>query len=388
MEKETITREELYNLVWSKPLTKIAEMYGLSDNGVRKICIKMNIPLPQRGHWAKVKYGYKVKALNLPKKYSGKNEVTFNTDGVEEFVSGVSPLKFLMREIENTPNLPLKVPDKLSKPVKLIIEARNALKNEKPGSYKPSRENGIVSTFRNQLNISVAKKNVGRALRIMDTIIKLFRLRGHEVFIDDHKTFVKIYGQNVEMRLKEKMKRTTISTNYSWNDYEYHPSGILSFKLESDWRTRNREWNDGQELLEEKIPSILAKLEILGKILHKERLELEERWKIRDEEERIEKERLARVQKERDDVKAFLKDANRWQHAQFLRNYLQDLKKSATSNIKLTEELNNYIDWANHKIDWYDPLINANDKFLVDKDKDDLFTPAEKPKSPTNHPFW
>lgn len=60
-----LTRKELYNLVWSKPLTHIAKEYGFSDNGIRKICIKNNIPLPKAGYWAKIKRNKKVKKERL-----------------------------------------------------------------------------------------------------------------------------------------------------------------------------------------------------------------------------------------------------------------------------------------------------------------------------------
>lgn len=51
---QELTRKELYNLVWAKPLTQLAKEFGLSDNGFRKICKKYDIPLPKMGHWQKV----------------------------------------------------------------------------------------------------------------------------------------------------------------------------------------------------------------------------------------------------------------------------------------------------------------------------------------------
>jgi len=33
-----LTRKELYDQVWSTPMTKLAKSYNLSDNGLRKIC--------------------------------------------------------------------------------------------------------------------------------------------------------------------------------------------------------------------------------------------------------------------------------------------------------------------------------------------------------------
>ena len=47
-------RTRLYEEVWSEPLTKLGKKYGLSDNGLRKVCKALNIPLPRAGHWAKV----------------------------------------------------------------------------------------------------------------------------------------------------------------------------------------------------------------------------------------------------------------------------------------------------------------------------------------------
>jgi hypothetical protein len=61
-----LKRDELYLEVWTKPLTELGKKYGLSDNGLRKICRAMNIPLPVAGHWAKVAAGHDVKRPPLP----------------------------------------------------------------------------------------------------------------------------------------------------------------------------------------------------------------------------------------------------------------------------------------------------------------------------------
>ena len=49
----TVTREVLYDQVWSMPMTKLAKEYGVSDVALRKTCRKENIPLPVQGHWNK-----------------------------------------------------------------------------------------------------------------------------------------------------------------------------------------------------------------------------------------------------------------------------------------------------------------------------------------------
>jgi len=48
-----VTREELYELVWSMPMVSASKRHGLSDNGLRRICRKLDVPTPPRGYWAK-----------------------------------------------------------------------------------------------------------------------------------------------------------------------------------------------------------------------------------------------------------------------------------------------------------------------------------------------
>jgi hypothetical protein len=40
------SRQELFELVWSMPMTKLSKQFELSDVGLRKICIKHQIPFP------------------------------------------------------------------------------------------------------------------------------------------------------------------------------------------------------------------------------------------------------------------------------------------------------------------------------------------------------
>jgi hypothetical protein len=46
---QTIKREELYEQVWSVPIWMLCQQYGLSDNGLRKVCKRLNVPVPQGG---------------------------------------------------------------------------------------------------------------------------------------------------------------------------------------------------------------------------------------------------------------------------------------------------------------------------------------------------
>jgi len=65
MAQKILTRRVLYELVWSKPMTKVSEELGLSDVGLKKVCTKHRVPTPPRGYWAKKDAGKPVKQTRL-----------------------------------------------------------------------------------------------------------------------------------------------------------------------------------------------------------------------------------------------------------------------------------------------------------------------------------
>jgi hypothetical protein len=48
-----VSREDLYALVWSEPMSRLARRFGLSDVGLAKACRRMMIPVPGHGFWGK-----------------------------------------------------------------------------------------------------------------------------------------------------------------------------------------------------------------------------------------------------------------------------------------------------------------------------------------------
>jgi hypothetical protein len=49
MKTLVLTRSALYRLVWERTLTALGAEMGISDNGLKKICIKHDIPRPPAG---------------------------------------------------------------------------------------------------------------------------------------------------------------------------------------------------------------------------------------------------------------------------------------------------------------------------------------------------
>jgi hypothetical protein len=54
---KSITREELFALVWEAPSTQVARDLGVSDVALGKLCHRLQVPKPPRGYWARVKAG-------------------------------------------------------------------------------------------------------------------------------------------------------------------------------------------------------------------------------------------------------------------------------------------------------------------------------------------
>jgi hypothetical protein len=77
-----ISRKELYELIWSEPITTLARQFGISDVGLAKVCRRSDIPAPPRGYWAKVAAGDSISRPDLPERSDlGSRAITFRVNG-------------------------------------------------------------------------------------------------------------------------------------------------------------------------------------------------------------------------------------------------------------------------------------------------------------------
>jgi hypothetical protein len=66
-----IAREELYRLVWSQPMTKVAVALDVSGSYLARVCVALRVPRPERGYWAKLQAGRAPAVPPLPPARSG-----------------------------------------------------------------------------------------------------------------------------------------------------------------------------------------------------------------------------------------------------------------------------------------------------------------------------
>src|SRR5690349_12425271 len=53
----SLTREELYELVWKEPMLRIGERMGVSSSYMARVCSDLCVPRPPRGYWAQIEFG-------------------------------------------------------------------------------------------------------------------------------------------------------------------------------------------------------------------------------------------------------------------------------------------------------------------------------------------
>lgn len=354
MEKIILTRQELFKLVWAEPMTALAKKYDISDVGLRKACIRLNIPIPKAGHWQKVRAGRKIRIPELPSPDSEQEISLQEIDGPKNKKEYLWTKRQL--EIESDPRLNLVVPDKLRQPDELIVETKRIFSDK---------------DARGGLNINVQSSMYQRALRFMDTFIKLLRARGHGIEVTYYETYAIIRDQRVKIQLRERL-RIIDSTNGSWPTRDFAPTGIMLFKSEG---YGGYEWLDGKRKLEEQLSNILAKIETKIDELH-------ECWrqnKIREDERnrllQIQKEKEQRKQQELGDFKMLLNKSLRWQQVRILRDFIADAEARAISTNNVTEEFKTWKVWASRKADWYDPYLELEDELLAEVDKEKLSMP-------------
>ncbi len=357
MEQITLNRQQLYELVWTTPLSKLAKQYHISDYGLRKICKKMNIPLPNLGHWQKLQYLKPVLKIDLPTNYSGRDEVTLNAIDEKDEVKKreVSIKTSLIKEIESNKELPMRVPTKLKNPDSLIVQAQDDLKGDNHNYWS---RNGLIQTKSGFIDMKVTPRNFSRALRFMDTLIKLLRARGHEVIVNSDKTYAVIFGEKIVIRLQEKLRFEEKDNNYGWKSREYFPTGILTFRIWKHFIFHQKTWSDGKITIENQLPKILAGLEMMALTEREQRIEREKQWAIEREEQRILDEIKMNEEQDIANFKKVLKKSKKWHKSEILRAYITEVEVRAIQKGELTEDLKNWLIWAREKIDYYDPLVN------------------------------
>lgn len=381
-----LTREELYEQVWSRPVIHLAKEYGLSDVGLKKICKKHNIPTPPLGYWAKVRAGQKPKKKALQSLQAG--EAT----------------KILVGQCRPNPARHKKQPvaDELQVELSRAAEgiasfdsgdeivSLHALARLTKKCFKGSTMSysGLLIPRDRCPDVQVTRDCLDRAIKFLDVLFRLIEHCGYKISLDERgNATLDIFGEKMAMRVKERVKREKLTKpkdpklhtrkllayvspdandHYTYSEYSYTATGELCFIIKSlDFYMSDRRWCDKEAIpIETQLPKIipsLVKFAARSRNRRDEQEELRRRNEMAEAERkelfrmRMEAQRIAEEEKQR--VDTFIACVESWRTSRDLREFIDAKRQLALKESgSIDSELGQWIRWAEEQADRIDPL--------------------------------
>lgn len=190
----TITREQLYERVWAEPATTVAKSFGISSVAVKKMCMRMNVPTPPRGYWARLAVGLKTPQTPLPKLIKGSGVV--ESEQIDAEKNALRDEAFQADSGSPTPTTKGEpVANRLLLPVTLQIDRLHpnaravhaALMKGKPD------HRGLVHLESAEFPpIEVTKASAERTARVLHVIYSELELRGVELKLIEHYNYPRL----------------------------------------------------------------------------------------------------------------------------------------------------------------------------------------------------
>jgi hypothetical protein len=347
LDYRSIARSELYDLIWHRPISQIAPELGISGTGLAKLCERHGIPVPERGHWAKMQHGKRVRRKPpLPPAKPGQ---------CERIV--------IQRRAVKPPIEESGMPDELAR-----LLATERMRTELIAVPKSPKPHPIVAAWPKPQKPSYGVADwspVGEARRrrIASILFREIEKRGGRVSAKSgsHYSF-SLFGQDVDVIFRERLNKLVIpgSPNAkSWSEQhdrtEFHPTGVLRLRFENclDVPIRRDFTETADKPLETKLRTII----IAWLVAVEAERQRNERF-AREAQERHERElrwleRQEAARKEREEQQRLLADAQAWANASLIRSYVAAIVE------KQGESSADWSTWALRVADSMDPRSAA-----------------------------
>ena len=337
-----MTREELYNQVWAVPARQLENTLGLHNGAIGKLCKKLGVPKPGRGHWELAKQGLKPErpALSL--------------------AAGDTPYEIAPAAF------PLPVDFRSAHP--LVIRTRKILQAVKPHRWSSISTARIYADQPEYLDVKVSKGALDRALRIMQALIDGLSTKGYTVTVKEkdptnHRstwdTYVSIQGEPVQFWLEEPteiIERTLTPKEMKEGPHStksYVPTGRLIFMIKHYRDGARTKWSLPAE--DAGVGGMLASfvdgLIDSAKVGRVNRLEYEKRAREYAENTR-------RINEAEEAIRNLKQNAAAWEQVQKLREFLAAVNVAAirkSGAVDPTSKLGRWLTWAKSYVDSVDP---------------------------------
>lgn len=350
-EPHQLTREELYALVWAKPVAQAAKDWGLSDVGLAKLCRRHCVPLPYRGFWARKAAGQTPKPIPLPPARRGLSATVWLDPKPPAPPKPSDPEIDEALAADRVFAAQDRVPEDLRGCDPLVSRTRVALQEGHTDDYGRSLAHWNADC---PIRISVSRGLVHRALRIGQGIIEGATRRGYGLRIEDRRKTAEIVvrGNGFGFSIEEPTKRFENQPDPKHPDgyfprYRYEPRGRLVLKLERNGYARNN-WADSEKhKVEDCLPELFQKLAVHS--IEQARSDAE--WKIKQDQWRAAEQLRAEYDAASKQAVDLMK---RLDNADGLRRLLARFE---SEGVDMNRPVGEYPTWR----DWLTELIRATD---------------------------
>lgn len=375
---ERYDREELYQKVWEKPLLKVAEEYRVSSVALGKTCQKLSVPVPGRGHWAKLAHGHQgAQKPPLPK--LDKVPVVYRSPVAKQpQPADDDPELEKVNQLLTTAALTPPLADSISRPHALVRSTASRLKyhsrKDEFGILVPQEPGG--------LDIRVSSGTLDRALNLMAQVIAVLERQACNVIISEEGyTMAMINGVQIRFAIEEPVQKVVISKPRIPNptdrwDYDEvvtrEPGGKLALSIlaytwgKYEQRTR---WRDAKvQRLENMVAEFVAALMRTAVSLRRQdeerRRQEAEREKSAREREQLRKE----IEEEEKKLEHLKKSVEGWDHAERMRRYIAVYaEKTADWPTEKQTASKAWIAWALEQADRMDPFVVKKPQSVLDR---------------------
>lgn len=376
-----ITRQALYEALWSSPRKELASAWGVDPNTITYASKKRNIPLPKPGHWTLVSMGkppsqpaltgdpWESVTLEDPPRKSRKKRPPSSTPKTPNKVAQISG---------PTPAVSSKPVPASTNPATSISEAlptiRKAYKTySSPKAARDYKYQHVLPGSAEVIRIAVMPELVERALLLMDTILREFQKSQWKTQIpserDRNKNSVFVGGVEILFTITEHRQQERVKSESRWTtwEYRYHSTGTLRFQFgTSSWMHEIKD--NKRKKLEQRIPEIIDG--ILEEVARVKRVEIER--KNRERIERLESRLSDLVHKALNHNHHCEERLNHCiaQHQEALRiRTLVDTFRRSVCPDQRHDEREKWLSWLEVKANNMDPINNQNSMdFSVPKD--------------------
>lgn len=367
-----VTRDELYRQVWETPMSRLAVQYGITGNGLAKICDRLKVPYPPRGYWAKKTAGKKVVTYRLPPADQDTPQSVAISPTPPPAKPPELPAEIKARaETARAAAASITVAERLLRPHPIIahwLAEHDRRKREARRERDP--------WMKNLVNPGELGEAVHRQHRILDGLFKALEKHGGKVKEDDRRDLsVQMQGEKIELQLREKQKQVRRPLNDNekrwasrddkgWRQ-ELQPTGKLVFAIKTHLPGNlRREWIETDSTsMHSLLPDIVATFVAAGPLLVEQRRQREEAERQRQIAERKRYEEQQRQKLDDNRWRRFVDFAQQRRDAEIARAFLEALK---AANLDPKREvagnsIANWIAWAECRLASADPLNSGID---------------------------